>query len=290
MIRRDLPISLRAAVSVEELSREEYYDEICFLGSFWPYSNRSFESRVVKGYKECVPVYDYGPYVMRVADFYCKQILRRLGQQHFDWVVRVMSSAETVPEQYRPMSLLASMLCTRLGARDCTQVFFRSDSRPPMRTVDKLSGAEALRNRIRYVAQDLFVRPANLGGQALLIDDIANTGASMRVYAFALKAFVGIESVVAVNLAATRFAGGKDGRGALSLDTSELESDFDLRCVFLDSCGAFHLAADCPLIKGNVSVDMRFVAERKARACPTCSSSHVRKGLGALLSLWKARL
>ncbi|MDH7602206.1 MAG: phosphoribosyltransferase [Armatimonadota bacterium] len=287
MTRGDFPVSLRSALDVEELSHRQYCDEVYFLGSFWPHSNQSFESRVVKGFKECFPASLYEPYSSRIARFYCGKILERFAQQDFDWVVRVMSSAETVPDQQRPLAVLVSVLCSRLGARDCTQVFFRTNSRPPMRAVERLSGGEALRSRIRYAAEDLFVRPKTLGGRALLVDDIANTGASMRVYAFALKAFAGIDSVVAVNLAATRFANGKDGRGMLTLDTSELESEPGLSRVFLDSSNSFHLEPDCRARVGSVSVEMRFLAERRVKPCPICAKQPPPKGLLGLFRLWK---
>ena len=183
-----------------------------------------------------------------------------------EWVVRVLGSAETQPDQARPLSLLAGKLCGLTGAREATHLFFRSQPRPPMRMVERLSGPEALRNRLRYVVQDLFVRPAELGGSVLLIDDIANTGASARVYAAALKAHAGVERVIAVSLAATRFKSGSEVRGILKLDTSPLDSHPTLRRVLLDSQPAVHLIENCPAIQPPFTLEMRFLAERKGKA------------------------
>ena len=47
-----------------------------------------------------------------------------------------------------------------------------------MRFVKRLS-AGSMEARMRYAAEDLFMRPETLGGRVLLLDDILNTGASM---------------------------------------------------------------------------------------------------------------
>jgi len=295
------PLAIRNTVDVESLVRADPCDAAHVLGSFWPYSRASFESHIAKGFKECIPARDFEPHISALAEFYARRVLhaihppdlvilsgaKNLGGEaeilrpaqndnrrkvgvRLDWVVRVLGSAETEPDPGRPLSVLAGVLCRLTGARDASHLFFKSESRPPMRVVGRLSGPEAMKGRLRYVAQDLFIRPADLGGTALLIDDIANTGASMRIYAQALKSHAGIERVVAVNLAATRFAKGRDGRGMLTLDTTELDSHPSLRHVLVDSSGIYHLLEGCPAIKAPFSCEMRFVAERKAAPCPSC--------------------
>ena len=301
MKARRAPLTVRNAVGLESLAREDPCDADYVLGSYWPYSRMSFESHVVKGFKECIPARDFEPHISSLCEFYARQVVRvierpnpvilseaknldpeaqilraaqndrrGLAGRGFDWIIRVLGSAETRPDRERPLNVLAGALCRLAGARDATHLFFRSESRPPMRVVDRLSGPEALKNRLRYVVQDLFITPADLGGTVLLIDDIANTGASMRIYAHALKSFAGIERVVAVNLAATRFRSGKDGRGMLTLDTSYLDSHASLRRVLVDSSGVFHLIENCPAITEPFSCEMRFLAERKAKPCPAC--------------------
>ncbi len=268
------PLAVRNVADVQSLLLEDPCDEAHILGSFWPHSRASFESHVVKGFKECVPVCEFEPHISALAAFYAQQILRSVQNDdslgRFDWVVRVLGSAETRGDRLRPLALVVDALCRLTGARDATHLFFRSQSRPPMRVVQHLCGSEAIKARLRYVVQDLFICPAELGGTALLVDDIANTGASMRVYAEALKSCAGIERVVAVNLAATRFAKGKDGHGMLVLNTSELDSHSSLRRVYLDSSNTFHILDACPAIKPPISHEMRFLAERKGRPCREC--------------------
>jgi predicted amidophosphoribosyltransferase len=269
-MRRDPPLSLRSAVDARTLCGQDYCDENHILGSFWPYSHKSFESRVVKGFKECNPITQYQPHVSQLAEFYFRQIISKIGTQKFEWIVRILGSAETEPRNDKPMSLLAEKLCRHFNARDCTYLFFRTTTRPPMRTIDRLSGNEVLKSRIQYVCQDLFIKPGELEGGALLIDDIANTGASVRVYAFALKRFAAVESVVAVNLAVTRFANGRDGRGMLRLNTSELNALPNLCSVTIDERGVFHLDESCRELSKAVSVDMKFLADRRAKPCEKC--------------------
>jgi len=271
MIRPPAPIPLRTAIDADLICRRQPCDEAHILGSFWPHSRTSFESRVVKGFKECVPTRDFEPHISALGDFYAQRVLEKTAGRRIDWVVRVLGSTETRPDPQRPLALTANALCRLTGARDAAHLLFKTESRPPMRFVGRLSGPEALKARVRYVLQDLFIRPGSLGGTALLIDDIANTGASMRVYAQALKSCAGIERVVAVNLAATRFARGRDGRGMLALDTAELDSHPQLRRVFVDCSGVFHFVEVCPAINAPAAVEMRFLAERGATPCAQCA-------------------
>jgi len=264
------PVALRRAINSDILCRESPYDSFKVHGSFWPSSKTCYESRIVKAFKECRPVNDFNPYISTLCEFYAKLIIDAIDNTGFNWVMRVLSSVETKPEADRPQALLEEIISKRTGARSITHLFFKSESRPPMRRVGHLSGPDMLGSRIQYVAQDLFIKPANLGGAALLIDDICNTGASMRVYAYALKAYAGVEAVYCMNLAATRFRRGKDGYGMLKLDTSTLSDNPQFAQVWLDNSGAFHTRSDCRQAQPPLCCEIRFLAQRNAKPCPEC--------------------
>lgn len=265
-------VCLRTALSTDMLCRESACDAAHVLGSFWPNSSQNYESRLIKCFKECLPVRAFEPNASEMARFYAALVLGATGGERFTWVARALSSSETKPEDSRPMSLLVDLICTRTGARDLTGAFYKVSSRPPMRGVKRLAGPEALAHRLRYVTQDLFIRRCNMGGTALLLDDIQNTGASMRVYAAALKQFAGIERVVAVNLAATRFSGGRDGLGMLKLDTSSLMEHKSLGPVWADADGRFHMDRECPDAHPPLACEVRFMAERKMQGCGRCAA------------------
>ncbi|MGC8864043.1 MAG: hypothetical protein ACP5R5_14900, partial [Armatimonadota bacterium] len=167
MSRPPAPVPLRTLIDADSVCRSDPCDAGCVLGSFWPHSRTSFESRVVKGFKECVPASEYEPHISALSEFYAQRILDTVRDWRFDWVVRVLSSAETKPDHRRPLAVLVDTLCRLTGSRDATHLFFKSDSRPPMRAVGRLSGPEAMRARVSCVVQDLFIRPSNLGGTAL---------------------------------------------------------------------------------------------------------------------------
>lgn len=266
------PVPLRNAVDIAELCLADPCDETRALGSFWPSSRVSFESRLVKTFKACNPPADYEPHISELCGFYAKLAVAKVSGERFDWVVRVLGSREMEAEPSRPQSMLADMICSTTGARNATDLFFRSGARPPMRAIGRLAGPDALKARLQYVVQDLFVRPRRIEGSVLLLDDIANTGASTRVYGFALKQLAGASRVCAVNLAATRFGGGKDGRGMLLLDTSALAETPSLLSVWVDEAGVFHEREDCPSIRKPITCEPRFIAERSAAPCPTCAA------------------
>lgn len=274
-IGRKPPVPLREALDIGELCCTDPCDVNLALGSFWLGSRTSFESRLVKAFKACVPTQDFEPHISQLCRFYATLVVERTRGDKFDWVIRVLSSSESEPDPSRPQSLLADMLCSITGARNATDMFFKSAARPPMRVVDRLAGAEALKARLRYVAQDLFIRPGKLSGSVLLIDDICNTGASTRVYAAALKQFAGASRVDAVNLAATRFARGKDGRGMLQLDVSGLADHPSLGQVWTDGAGVEHIRQDCPSAQKPIACDVRFMVERSANPCPDCAPAPV---------------
>ncbi|MCE5197449.1 MAG: phosphoribosyltransferase [Armatimonadota bacterium] len=269
---KSTPVALRRVVDVDAPCLTDPCDFSHFLGSFWPHSRNSFESRLVKTFKECHPVQRFQPHIGVLCEFYAELVMRTVRAKKIDWIVRVLSSVETVPDATRPLSMLVDTLCTRTGACDLTSVFFKSQARPSMRTVAHLSGPHALKSRIKYVADDLFIKPNNVGGNVLLIDDIGNTGASMRVYADALKQFAGVARVWAVNLAATRFNGGKDGHGMLHLDIGVLQNKPDLLPVWLDADAIYHSTTDCSRIQPPSSCEVKFVAEIKGSPCPLCAA------------------
>ncbi|MHB9038041.1 MAG: hypothetical protein ACYC64_15390 [Armatimonadota bacterium] len=261
---------MRRSIDVDTLCRDDPCDLVCALGSFWPNSRTSFESHVVKGFKECHPSVGFEPHISHLCEFYADLVMHNVGDRKFDWVVRVLSSAETEPDSARSQTLLVDMLCKRTGARDITNLFFKSGSRPSMRSVPHLSGPDSLKRRIHYVAQDMFIRPAHCRGNVLLIDDIFNTGASARVYAHALKNHGEVEAVHVVNLAATRFGRGKDGHGMLKLDLSGLDKYLGLSCTWLDSNSTYHASPHCSVIQSRPTCEMLFLARRKGEACPEC--------------------
>jgi len=265
-----IPICLRREINIESICCENPLDRMSLLGSFWPNSRTSFESHLVKAFKESNPVTLFEPHISQLCDFYARAVLRAIGERQFVWVCRVLSSGETQPEHTRPQSLLMDCIRAYTRTGDISHLFYKSSTRPPMRTVARLSGPNALYGRIKYVLQDLFIRPANLGGAALLVDDIMNTGASMRVYARALKDYAGIEAVFGVNLAVTRFAGGKDGYGMLRLDTSTLHNRPGLTETWIDAKGIFHATFDCDNIQPPTVTEVSFMSERRASPCPRC--------------------
>lgn len=266
------PIPLRNAVDIAELCKCDPCDTMRVLGSYWPYSRVSFESRLVKAFKACAPVGDFEPHISALCRFYAGLVVESLRGEKIDWVVRVLGSSEKEAEASRPQSLLSDMICAMTGARSATDLFFRSELRSPMRMVARLAGSDALKARLQYTVQDLFVRPRSLPGNVLLIDDICNTGASTRLYGFALKELAGASRVCAVNLAATRFARGKDGLGMLRLDMRAICDHPALTEVWVDGAGLYHTREDCPSTQKPVTIEVRFIADRAASPCPACAA------------------
>ncbi|OFX14430.1 MAG: hypothetical protein A2Z18_07920 [Armatimonadetes bacterium RBG_16_58_9] len=271
------PISLRNVLDVGDLTHTCHCDAVHVLGSFWPNSRTSFESRLVKCFKECIPTHKFEPHISQLIRFYADLALTRVAHEKFDLVARVLSSGETAPEGSRPLGKLVDLLCARTGARDATHLFFKSESRPPMRVVKRLSGPEAIKGRVEYVLQDLFMAPVELGANVLLVDDVYNVGASVRVYAAALKKFAQAGRVTAVNLAATRFAAGKDGHGMRRLDMTALSDRPGLAEVWVDAQSLFHVCRDCASARSPATCEVRFAAERRARPCSACVKETVER-------------
>lgn len=252
------------------LAEREFADWWLYLGSFWPYHTHSYESRLAKAFKESLPSVDFQPHIATLCDFYAKAIIEKLPDRRVDFIVRALSSSETTPDQSRPQGLLVRRLCELTKAYDVSEVFFRSQPRTSMRMVENLSGSAALRQRLKYAAQDLFVKPKTLKGRVLFFDDIANTGATMRVYSWALKEILGANEVWCANLSLTRFGAGKDGMGHLEIDTSQLVTKPGFNPIYKDQKNIFHSSDSCMFIDGKTAVAPMFFALRRLQKCPHC--------------------
>ena len=122
------------------LAREIDLDALCFespcdalhvLGSFWPYSTGSHESRMVKAFKESHPIGEYQPHISELCEFYAANVLQAVCSEKIDWVTRVLNSSECELDLTRPQSLLVDSIAKQSNARAITHVFFKSSSRSP---------------------------------------------------------------------------------------------------------------------------------------------------------------
>jgi len=280
------PIPLGRTLTWNALAYAEWCDCTHFLGSYWPGAYDA-QSQIIKQFKE--PDRVSKPLQGCLAAAYAR-LVAEISERHSpDVIVRVLASAETKADATRPLGLLTARLSTLLGVPDRSDVFFRSQPREPMRYIDRLSGPDALRTRTNYVLQDLFVRPTPVGRSVVVIDDIYNLGATVRVYSAALKQFCGADRVVAVNLAAARFAGGKDGRGSLHLDIDKLaahasreasraqrkpwrgEDPFEVGWV-ASKGNVLHLSPNCSALGSEPPRrTVRFLLGRGSSRCPNCS-------------------
>jgi hypothetical protein len=285
-VPKDAPIAIWRVADHEALVGHDPCQESIALGSFRPGLDLSYESVVVKSFKECSPTVSHEPGIGTLCDFYAQLISEKTAQHHFDWIIRTLSSSEAAPDHVRPQQLLLRLLSARLGVADATGVFFRSQPRPPMRSVKRLSGPEALRDRLKFAAADLFAKPVSLKGDVLLLDDIRNTGASNRVYAWALQEVLGARSVWSVNLAQTLFGGRGASEGYPKLPVGRLEKLHLMRRVWVGSEGIRHLRQDCGRLGKPKALEMEFLAVERGQLCPTCwpSDSHSRRSVVGLLS------
>jgi hypothetical protein len=289
---RRVPTALRTALSPQELAREKPCDAVRALGSYWSRpDDTDLQSQLVKYFKEPTPRPLERPCMTAIVRAYGTMLADAASEWHPNAVVRVLASAETRPDPARPHSLLARLVSEALSVPEFTHLFFRTEPRKPMRMIDRFSGPEVLRQRIDYVLQDLFVSPADIGGNVLIVDDIYNVGATAAVYAAALKRFCGAEHVYAVNMAAARFSGGKDGWGFLALDVDHFvgiarspagprdpSDSFD--DVWIERGAVqFHLRPDCARIGGKSHRSLRFLASRARVPCPACAASGPRSAI-----------
>lgn len=279
------PVVLWRSLNIDELVADAWCDSLHFLGSYWPGAHDA-QSRIIKMFKE--PDRRLMTLLPALAFAYSDLVAEIARKEMPDAIVRVLASKEVAPEPGRALSVLASKLSKALRVPDQTQIFFRSDGREPMRYVERLAGPEALRARLQYVLQDLFLRPAQVGKKVLLIDDIYNLGATVRIYSTALKQFCDVERVISVNLAATRFARGKDGRGDLSLDLDNFaalaargmprkakkvwngENSLQIGFTGKDET-TLHNSPDCPALgEDRARRTLRFLLPATSRLCPEC--------------------
>lgn len=276
-----LPVSLRRKFTSVELASERWFDENTALGSYWPCTgDPDLQSQIVKFFKtgdsevqrSCLSA---------ITNVYASMVCDIAAKWKPDAVLRVLGSSETRMCPSRPQTMLSNLISKRLGVKECTDIFFRTEPRNPMRTIERLSGPEMLRSRIDYVLQDLFVVPDNVGKSVIVIDDIYNLGATARVYAAALKRICGVNRVYNINLAATRFQGGRDGWGRLTLDidrflaksrsylpTNEIQLLADAWVE--PNSPDYHLKQDCQMIKGRVHRSVQFLASCNRVPCPVC--------------------
>jgi hypothetical protein len=282
---RAVPQSLRAAFPAAELVQDHWLDDIQALGSYWVRpDDTDLQSQLVKYFKEpCARPMDRSC-MTAITRAYADMLVDASRLWKPSSIVRVLASGETQLDAARPHSFLVNAMALSLGATDLSHLFFRTEPRKPMRTIDRLGGPEVFRQRIGYVLQDLFIRPASIGGTAIIVDDICNLGATATVYAAALKRFAGVERVYSVNMAAARFSAGKDGWGHLALNIDKLaelsrhhaagrdpDSAFD--SVWLQRAKSdFHVNQSCPLIEDRAFRSLRFLAERERVPCPSCSA------------------
>jgi hypothetical protein len=274
--RKTTPVPLRTAVNAASLASESICDGVITLGSFWPRpTNLDLQSRLVKHFKSMPEQ----PGVAAITHAYAELLAEATRKCAPTAIVRVLASGETHIDDQRPHSMLAELVADGLGATVANAIFFRTEPRRPMRMIHRFSGTDMLRQRINYVAQDLFVVPQQLPATVLLIDDIYNLGATARVYAFALKTYCGVDKVYSANLAATRFDGGKDGWGRLHLDVDRFSAaarKHDSSGLFddawVDHNGAlFHTRPACPRLNGPANESIRLFAAEDALPCPSCT-------------------
>lgn len=272
-------------LSAEELAHGDWCDGVRALGSYWQRTDDAdLQSQLVRYFKGPGPRPLGRPCMVAIVRAYGAMLADAARDCRPQMLVRVIASGETRPDPQRPHSMLARVVSDALGIPDFSHLFFRTEPRKPMRMVDRLAGPQVLQQRINYVLQDLFVSPVRLGGIVLVLDDIYNLGATARVYAAALKRLCGAERVYSVNLAAARFAGGKDGWGYLTLDTDRFAADARKHLGSHDPADAlddvwvqrgaaeFHASSECSKLAGQGHRSFRFLACRDRVPCAACAA------------------
>lgn len=277
------PISLHASLSSAELAELPAFDRVFALGSYWVRrQDQDLQSCIIRYLKDAGLNQPNPQYIRSFTHSYASMLIDECCGWRPDAIVRVLGSAETTINPLRPLSDLSRIISTHFRVPDYSYMFFRSEPRKPMRMVDQLCGSDMLKRRIQYMTQDLFIRPNNVQGSVLLIDDIYNLGATARVYSATLKKYCNVEKVVTGNLAAARFLGGRDGWGQLKLDidrflsvanqhVSPSDSKDGLEIVWVSKTSAeFHSVAECPKMEGKGRRSLRFLACREHIPCPIC--------------------
>ena len=288
---------VRRLVSLDEILDRPWCDRIEALGSFWVDDPpRDAASQLAKFLKEGAG----RPEWPAVAAGYVELAAVRLSGMELDGITRVLSAEEAEPDPQHPLERLCSMVARRLGLPPPFHPIRRRAARLPMRQVDSLSGPDRLRERIDFVLTDLQVQPGTGPRNVLLLDDILCLGASMRVYAAALKTSCGAKRVTGMNIAATRFRGGKDGWDDLRPDLDTLlqvarshkgpaPDAFDPVWVSPRD-NSYHADPACRrFVSGDDSRSLRFLAAHRHLPCPACvlhPPATTRGGQQALRSIW----
>lgn len=159
-----------------------------------------------------------GPGAVLAAAF-GREVARRCAGRGITVVCRVLSSRETHPSPDAPQEAVCKTVAGILGARVCHPVR-RTAPRSPMSAIPRLSGRDALRERILYAGRDLILCENLTGERVLLLDDIRCTGASEAVWSWALTEIAGAHSVTAASLAQTD--GMDPGQPVLDVETEQL--------------------------------------------------------------------
>ena len=286
MHARTTPIPLRTAISASELATADPVDAVRAIGSYWVRnSGLDLQSRLVRYFKDSSFLHTDAGIMQGIGHAYSEMLAEFIAPWRPASIVRVLSSSEIKPDAGRPLAFLTDRLCSLLHITDCTDVFFRSEPRKPMRMINRLAGDGVLRQRISYVLQDMFVVPRTLQGPVVILDDILNLGATAGVYASALKRFCGVTEVYSANIAAARFTGGKDGWGTLHLDIDRFAAlartqvptlrgvnPFDPTWT-INGGKYFHLNQECAGSTGRAFQSMRIFSELEYTACLECSDA-----------------
>ncbi|HOM72309.1 MAG TPA: hypothetical protein PLU88_05320 [Armatimonadota bacterium] len=279
-------------LSANELAQGQSFNDVIALGSYWSRTDDvDLQSQLVKCFKNPESFSVDKLCLEAITKAYSGMIVQASQAWQPNAIIRVLSSGETKPDPAKPHSALASLISSAFNVPDLTSIFFKTETRKPMRMIDQLSGNEVLRHRINYVLQDLFLVPRQINGTVLLIDDIYNLGATARVYAAVLKRLCGVDKVYSINIAAARFSGGKDGWGKLVLDLDRFLNI--ARCYIQQHGGGdsfddawivrnqaeYHLKQDCLRLDGKGHRSLVFLARRERVPCPSCISSEPKRTL-----------
>ncbi len=147
LISKRLPIAVRKIFETNEPICKNPDLPVIVLGSFWPNSQSSFESHIVKSFKECYPISSFEPHISRLCEFYADKILEATNGIKIDWIIRILSSSEKRPEPMRPQSLLINILCQKT-APAMSSSYSISQNSAPMRSVQRLGGQDVFRSRL----------------------------------------------------------------------------------------------------------------------------------------------
>ena len=211
-----------------------------------------------------------------LAAAFGREVARRCAGRGITVVCRVLSSRETHPSPDAPLEAVCKTVAGILGARVCHPVR-RTAPRTPMSAIPRLSGRDALRERILYTARDLIVCQDLTGERVLVLDDIRCTGASEAVWNWALTEIAGAHPVTAFSLAQAE--GMDPEQDVLDVETEGIRREaqaaagiygkaFDI--VWLEApLRVLHRHRRCRSIPGEVLPWWRAVG-KGTQDCPVC--------------------